>query len=221
MKIGYKWIGAVALGSLAMSPAMSQIVATKVDQSGLTLPANTMVYVSLNSNLTSKRTKLGDQFDVTVTRPVIVGDYVVVPQGTVGHGRITWRTGKAVFGKSAKMEFELTELDIGNTMIPLSGKYRLEGEGNTGWTIGAVVGFGIVGGLVTGKSASAQQGTEYRAYTVAPVAFSLDNSGTQMAATGVAPVSISGRGSNMSDYEKGRHAASVQMAAVGPSIQAQ
>jgi len=213
-------ISSAALALMAVSVATSanaQIVATRIAQDGPMLPANTLVYVSLNADLTSKRTNEGDTFDVTVTRPVIVGDYIVVPQGTLGHGRITWRTGKAVFGKSAKMQFEITDLQIGTQTVPLTGRYRLEGKGNTAWTVGSIAAFGVVGGFfVTGRSASALQGTQYKAYTSAPTSFTIAEAGTPAfyAAGGTVPINI-GRNSNANPYEAGRAAARAQMAAAG------
>ena len=213
-------ISSAMLGIMALSgvtSANAQIVATRISNVGPMLPANTLVYVSLNSDLTSKRTAVGDTFDVTVTRPVIVGDYIVIPQGSLGHGRITWRTGKAVFGKSAKMQFDLTDVEVGNQTVPLSGHYRLEGKGNTGWTVGSIAAFGLAAGFfVTGKSASAFQGTQYKAFTTAPAAFTLAAAGSPAyyAAGGSVPTNI-GRYASADPREAGRIAAQAQMAWAG------
>jgi hypothetical protein len=202
-----------AAATMGLSPVSAQIVATRIAQTGPMLPANTLVYVSLNDNLTSQSTAEGDTFDVTVTRPVIVGDYIVIPQGTLGHGRITWRTGKAVFGKSAKMTFELTDLQIGNQTVPMSGHYRLEGKGNTGWTVGSIAAFGIMAGFfVTGHSAAAFQGTEYKAFTKAPTSFALADPGSSAyyAAGGNLPVNL-GRNNGGAPFANGRQLAQAQM----------
>jgi hypothetical protein len=54
------------------------------------------------------------------------------------------------------MHFEFTDLQIGNQTVPLTGRYRIEGKGNTGWTLGAIAAAGLAGGLfVTGHSATA------------------------------------------------------------------
>jgi hypothetical protein len=211
-----KSIAALTLASAAVSPAFGQIVATRIDTTGLTLPANTLIHVSLNADLTTKRTPQGSTFDVTVTRPVIAGDYVVIPQGTLGHGRIVWRTGKGVYGKSAKMTFQLTDVQIGNTTVPLNGKYTVDGKGNTGWTVGVALGIAPWWALlVTGHSATVPQGTEFNAYTAMPIPFSLSNSPAQLAAGGFIPYSVSGYGSAAAPYAAGRRAASITMAAAG------
>lgn len=75
------------------------------------------------------------------------------------------RTGRAVFGKSGKMEIELRSIDLNGQRIPVTGKYRQEGEGDTLAAVGAVV---LAAPLmfVTGKSAVIQRGRELSAYTM-------------------------------------------------------
>ena len=109
--------------------------------------------------------KQGDKFDMSVSRDVMLGNYVVIPRGTRAVGQISYRTGKGSFGKSGKMEFEVVDVDLGGRMIPVKGHYRIEGNGNTGATVGAVVAVGVFAAFVTGHSASIAQGVEYKAYT--------------------------------------------------------
>lgn len=135
----------------------------------LVLPSNTEVTVSLNQEVSSKKMKEGAKFDVSVSRDVMLGNYVVIPRGTRGRGEITYRTGKGAFGKSAKMEIEVRSLDMNGRIVPLSGKFRQEGAGNTGATIGAVVAVGVFAAFVTGKSAVFEQGRELRTFTTEPL----------------------------------------------------
>lgn len=145
---------------------------------GNTLPSNTEVWLSLNSGLTSKAAKVGDKFDLTVSRDVMAGEYVVIPRGTQGHGQLSYRTGKGAFGKSAKIEFDLVDVQVGRRFIPLAGHYRIEGNGNTGAAIGAVVAVGVFGAFVTGHSATASQGSEWKAYTREPILLALPPTST-------------------------------------------
>lgn len=176
---------AIAL-ALTSSIASAQQTATASGAAEPSLPANTPIFVSLNDGLTSKGTHEGQLFDVSVTRNVLVGGDLVIPKGAPGHGKITWRTGKGAFGKSAKMEFELVDITVGDQVVPIAGHYRLEGQGNGGKSVGviaagALLGVGIVGAFVTGKSAESEQGTEYRAFTRAPIAFAARSTGTALA----------------------------------------
>lgn len=129
------------------------------------LRSNTEVWLSVNQEVNSKKLKVGQKFPLSVSRDVMIRDFVVIPRGTPAEGQITYRTGKGAFGKSAKIEFDLVDIDLKGRLIPTSGHYRIEGQGNTGATVGVVVAAGVFGAFVTGHSAVVQQGAEFRAYT--------------------------------------------------------
>lgn len=126
------------------------------------LPANTEVVLSVNDDVTTKGGKIdeGTMFALTVASDVRVQNLVVIPRGAKGVGEITWKTGKAAFGKSGKMEVELRYIEVGGQRIEIEGKYRQEGEGNTVATVGTVVVAGVFGALVTGRSAKIPRGRE-------------------------------------------------------------
>lgn len=121
----------------------------------------------MSEDLSTKggQVKQGHVFNLTVAYDVRVNGVVAIPAGTPAKGEVTMRTGKGVFGKSGKMEIELRSIDLNGQRIPVTGKYRQEGEGNTLAAVGAVF---IAGGLlfVTGKSAIIPRGRELSAYTM-------------------------------------------------------
>lgn len=143
-----------------------------ISQSQVTLPANTEVVLRMSDDLTTKggRIEVGHVFRMTVAFDVKAQGKVVIPAGTPATGEVTMRTGKAVFGKSGKMEVELRNIDLDGRRIPVTGKYRQEGEGNTLAAVGAVF---LAAGLmfVTGKSAVIPRGRELVAYTITSEAF--------------------------------------------------
>lgn len=158
------------------APVAAPIVAKPVSAApaaGTFLPANTRVVLAMNEELTSKRVEEGHKFALTVTHDVTLQGFVVIPRGTPAFGEVVWRTGKGAFGKSGKMEVELRYIDLNGRRIPITGKYRQEGEGNTVATVGAVVAVGVFGAFVTGKSARIPQGRELPAFTAEalPVSF--------------------------------------------------
>ena len=131
------------------------------------LPANTEVNLRMNQEVTTKgRTwNEGDTFYLSVTNDVMLGDYVVIPQGSRGVGRITWLTSKGAFGKSGKMDVELEYVEVAGRRIPIDGTYRQEGEGNTVATVGGVILAGVFAGFITGKSGRIPAGRELMATT--------------------------------------------------------
>lgn len=132
---------------------------------GAVLPANTEVTLRLDQEVSSKRMKEGQQFNLSVASDVMLGNYVVIPRGTLAKGVISFRTGKGAFGKSAKMEIDLVEIILGDRRIPITGHYRQEGEGNTGATVGTAVAAGVFAAFVTGRSAVFPQNREFKAFT--------------------------------------------------------
>ena len=99
-----------------------------------------------------------------VARDVMTADGVAIPRGTPATAHVAWRTGKGVFGKSGKLEFDIATLSLNGVDVALAGHHRLAGEGNTVWTIVAVAGVGLLGGLfVTGHSAVAHEESEFAA----------------------------------------------------------
>jgi hypothetical protein len=129
------------------------------------LPANTDVMLRMDQELNSKSAKVGDRFNMSVVSDVTSNGMVVIPAGTRGVGEVTYQTGKGSFGKSGKMEIELKHLELGGRRIPITGKYRQEGEGGTTATVVTAVLVGVFSAFVTGKSAVIPQGRELLAQT--------------------------------------------------------
>ena len=160
-----------------------------VERSAMTglaqLPANTEIALTLNQDVTTKGKtwSAGDQFDLSVADDVMLGNFVVIPRGTKGVGRITWMTDKGMLGKSGKMDIELIHLELSNRRIPISGTYRQEGEGNTLATVGSAALAGPFAVLVTGRSALIPQGRELKAHTNEAISVQLPASAVQKAQT--------------------------------------
>ena len=166
-----KTLLAVVLIATSSAPVLSQeqpaLVAMPAAK-GWVLPRNTQVVLTLNQGLStrSKRQKQGDTFDLTVSRNVVFRGYVVIPHGARAVGHIAWQTRKGAFGKSGKMEIVFDYIAIGDMRIPLSGKHREEGEGNSDATMATFVFVSMLGaGLITGHSADVPAGKEFVVWT--------------------------------------------------------
>ena len=168
-------IAATLAVALISSPAAAQQAAASADAPMLvaqpraaaqaSLPANTELLLSMNDELSSKQAKEGDSFGLTVVHDVLLGDHVVIPKGSRAVGEVTWKTGKGAFGKSGKMEVELRYIEVGGQRVPIEGKFRQEGEGNTVATVAGVVAAGVFAAFITGKTAIIPRGRELPAHT--------------------------------------------------------
>jgi hypothetical protein len=137
---------------------------------GSALPSNTDIWLTLDRKLDSHDVKVGDPLTFKVARDVMLGNYIVIPRGTPANGRITKRSGRGAFGKSAKLDFDIETVNMSGHPIPVSGHFHIAGDGNTGATIGAVAAAGVIGGVfVKGRSAVAEEGSEWKVSTKEPV----------------------------------------------------
>ena len=126
------------------------------------LPAGTEIMLKMTQEVTTKGRgwEEGDQFNLVTAAPTLLGEYVVIPQGTKAIGRITWLTSRGAFGKSGKMDIELEYLELGGRRINLDGTYRQEGNGATLATVGGVIAAGVFAGFITGRSGTIPAGRE-------------------------------------------------------------
>jgi len=129
------------------------------------LPADTTITVAPVNDITSKKMKEGDEELFQVVNDVTQNGVVVIPRGASVKGKITWRTGRGIVGKSAKFEVAFVSVDIGGHAWALKGKHRQEGKGNT---VAALLG----SMLVSGHSAVMLQGQAVPALTAEPITIS-------------------------------------------------
>jgi hypothetical protein len=154
--------------SVAAPVAPAPIVAA---DGTLTLTTGTPITLAVSQEVTSSNHHAGDTFALTVLNDVRIGDTVVIPRGTPAQALITWRTGKGAFGKSGKLEFALTHIELNGQRIPVTGSFRQEGEGNTIATGVGIIAIGVFAGFITGKRARLPVGRELMAQLAQPVSF--------------------------------------------------
>ena len=128
------------------------------------LPASTLISVTPNAEITSKRVHVGQKVGFTVVNDVMDGGAVVIPRGSQVAASVTWKTGKAVGGKSGKFEVTFEKVTIAGRDYSLSGVHRQEGKGNTVAAIFATW-------LVSGRSAVMLPGQIVNAFTAEAIAY--------------------------------------------------
>ena len=159
-------ISPVPASSPEMAPPPPAPMAARWASAEVVIPPNTDLLVRLDQEVSSKGRKVGDSFKLTVIQDVMHNGMVVIPRGTPAFGTVAWRTGKGMFGKSAKMEITVDRLSLNGLEVPLSGRFREEGDGNTGATIGTAIAAGLIAAaFVTGRSAVFPAGREFRVST--------------------------------------------------------
>lgn len=128
------------------------------------MPANTLISLTPAAELTSKKLEMGEKVSFVTIGDVTEQGVVVIPRGSPVRGEITFKTGKAIGGKSGKFEVSFKTVQVHGIDYALSGMHRQEGKGNT---VAAV--FGSM--LVSGRSAVMSPGMEARAFTAVPIPY--------------------------------------------------
>lgn len=125
-------------------PAMSSTTAVQGPQPGsFLLLSGTMLVVTPAQEISSKHIEEGQQVLFRVVHDVIEGNKVVIRRGSPVNGTITWKTGRAVGGKSGKFEVTFDKVSVSGRSIALTGKHRQEGRGNS---VGALLGSMVISG---------------------------------------------------------------------------
>ena len=139
------------------------------------LPAGTEVMLRLNETVTTSGNTWdeGDTFDLTVAHDIMMGQYVVIPAGSLAQGRITSLSSRGAFGRSGKMDVEIEHITVQGRQIDVNDTFRQEGDGATLETLGGVLVAGIFAGFVTGESAVIPNGRELRVTLADPLELSV------------------------------------------------
>lgn len=128
------------------------------------LPASTLISVTPNAEISSKHVEVGQKVGFTVVNDITDGGVVVIPRGSQVVAAVTWKTGKAVGGKSGKFEVTFEKVNVGGKDYAMRGVHRQEGKGNT---IAAV----FATWLVSGRSAVMQPGQFVNAFTAEAIPY--------------------------------------------------
>lgn len=154
---------------LDRQPGAPQIVREAVAAAAryqASMPASTLVQLTPLQEISSKRIEEGQQVAFVTVADIVEGERVVIPRGSPVQATVTWKTGRAIGGKSGKFEVRFDQVQVRGRAYPMSGVYRQEGRGNS---VGALLGSMIV----TGRSAVMLPGQIVTGFTAAPIPYFL------------------------------------------------
>jgi len=170
-----KRIAIVALlGLLAGSLTFATAAST---EKRVRLAEGTKIAFTLSDTLSTKSSRAGDDFSGVVSRSERIGNDIVIPEGSVVHGKVTHveRPGRVKGRAELNLRFEAVELPDG-TELPIAASLTeldedeketvtdeggVKGEGSKkrdAATIGAGAGIGAAIGAITGGGQGAVKG---------------------------------------------------------------
>jgi hypothetical protein len=142
-----------------------------------TIPAGTHISVRTVQELTSGTAKVGDRFDATLARDLVVGGKTIAKAGSPARGKVTLAKSSGRLHAPGQISVRLTSIQAEGKTIALStGSYHLEGKSHAksnatkiggGAALGALIG-GIAGGgkgAAIGAGAGGAAGTGVAAAT--------------------------------------------------------
>ncbi len=128
------------------------------------MPSGTLIVVTPRETISSKHIETGSRVAFTVTSDVVENGAVVIPRGSVVQATVSWKTGRAIGGKSGKFELSFNSVYARGHEYALRGTHRQEGRGNT---VGALLG----SILISGRSAEMLPGQLVNVFTVDPIPY--------------------------------------------------
>lgn len=162
-------IGQEGSSTTGIAPSVAAVAARPVvATAGYVLPASTLIQVTPAAQIRSNRIEVGDVFQFNVVQDVVQDGYVVIPRGAIVQGTISFKTGRAIGGKSGKFDITWSNVRVGDQQYPLQGIHHQEGKGNTtGALLGSI--------FISGRSAQLDPGQVVTAMTAAPIPFTTGN----------------------------------------------
>ena len=143
----------------------------------ITVPADTPITVVLSSTINSKVAKPGDEFEATVSEPVVVEGRTAIPKGAHANGTVVDAKKQGTFKGEAVLAIRLTRVEIRGkgyeiSTSPYGGTQKGKGKRTAvvtggGAAVGALIG-GLAGGgkgALIGAGAGAGAGTATAAAT--------------------------------------------------------
>ena len=142
-----------------------------------TIPAGTHISVRMGQEISSGTAKVGDRFDATLSRDLVVGGKTIAKAGAPARGKVTLAKSSGLLHAPGQISVRLTSIQAEGKTIPIStGSYHLEGKSHTksnatkiggGAAVGALIG-GLAGGgkgAAIGAGAGGAAGTGVAAAT--------------------------------------------------------
>jgi hypothetical protein len=150
--------GQGANGSPSMAEAAKKAVKKALDAKPLVVPADTMISAVLDQTVSSKTSKSGDKFSVTVQAPIEVDGKVAIPKGARANGIVKNSQAAGRFKGGASLALTLTSITVNAKEYELQTSAAMSSTKGKGKRTAVMVGGGAAGGAGIGAIAGGGKG---------------------------------------------------------------
>jgi outer membrane lipoprotein SlyB len=121
----------------------------------ITVPEGTALHVVLDQSLSSGASRSGDEFEASVSEPIVVDGKTVIPKGAHAKGRVVDAKSSGRLHSPARLEITLTSVEVGGKWYDIdtsdagrTGKNH--NKHNLIFIGGGAAGGALLGGLIGG-----------------------------------------------------------------------
>jgi hypothetical protein len=180
------------LAAIVAAPAMATAQTPMVVGAPVTnvIHMGTPIQLETRDELTTehKALKVGQQIEMDVLQPVMLGNEVAIAAGSRAVGEITTVRNKGMWGKSGGITARVLYVEANGRQIRLNGSFNDRGETGTAGVVASVALIPVAGFFVTGTSAKIAPGTHVTAFIGEEVPVQFANA-TPQPAVAAQPVS--------------------------------
>jgi len=145
---------------VAFAQAPAEPPATENAAAPVTVPALTPVIIRIDAEISSRTSKPGDRFGITVTEDVRVGEAVVIPAGSMGEGEVIHAAKRGAGGKAGELIVVARYVRVGDNEIRLrSFALGAAGQDKSVDSLAASIAFGPFGLIQKGGDAYVHRDT--------------------------------------------------------------
>ena len=140
----------------------------KIPEGHAYVPKDTILNLELETEITSKKAKVGDDVPLVMMDNLIINDVVIIPKGTRVNAKVTKATGSGLFGRAGKLEFVIDSVNaLNGVKVPLEYTTKREAGSDDG-AIAVVAAVSVIGGLfMKGKNVTFPAGSKFEAKVIA------------------------------------------------------
>ncbi len=144
-----------------------KVEVSKIPEGNAYIPKDTVLNMELQTEISSKTAKEGDDVPLVMTDNIIINDITVIPSGSRVNAKVTKVSRSGMFGRAGKLEFMIDSVEtLNGVRIPLEYAASREAGSDDG-AIAVAAAVSVIGGLfMKGKNVSFPAGSKFSAKVI-------------------------------------------------------